>query len=172
MTSSTNRPHFGLKPSASARGGDRLEPLARRFPVLGTPVVKRRRQRLQLQVGPAGAARERVDPLGGRRCGRLQLEPVLTDVAEPVDADDLARERAGATRHTGDETIGAREPFELRSRLVRDARILGPLDDRREHAVDVEKQSCPRGFAGERSKRVHAAILADSAEIGNTCRAR
>ncbi len=76
------------QPLGERVGGNGFERPARGLSVGCPPVVERRRQRLHLQVGPAGRPGERVEALGERERLRLQLEPVLSDVAQAVDADD------------------------------------------------------------------------------------
>ena len=44
----------------------------------------------------------------------------------------------GPATHAGDQRVLVVQPPELVARLLGDARILGTIDDRGEHAVDVE----------------------------------
>ena len=134
--------------------------------------MERRRQRLQLQVGPAGAARERVDPLGARRAppARARARAGRRSGAPSTPTISRANSPVRPVTHGDERRSGLASRSSSRARLVGDARVLGPLDDRREHAVDVEEERRPRGLGGERGERVHArgSSLADSAEIGNT----
>src|SRR5207247_11178997 len=56
-----------------------------------------------------------------------------------------------------DERIAGREAPQLSRRLRRNGRVVGPWDDRREHAVDVEQNRRSRGILGQAGERVHAA---------------
>ena len=73
------------------------------------------------------------------------LEAVLAGVGERIDTDDPARHLARAARHGCDQPVAARQAGELGAGLVGDARVFRPVDDRREHAVDVEEQRGGRG---------------------------
>jgi hypothetical protein len=97
-----------------------------------------------------------MDPVRLRDGRRLELEPVLPDIAQPVHADDLAGELARATRDAREQAVRASESPQHGLRLGRHARVLGPLDDRREHTVHVQEERRPRGLGGKRGERVHA----------------
>ena len=110
--------------------------------VLRAPEVERHAERLALGW-PVDARRERRDPVGP--CGglRRQLEAVLADDCDAGNPDEALDVGAGATADAGDERVARGEPRELVPGLLRDPRVLGPLDDRRERAVDVEEDRGP-----------------------------
>jgi hypothetical protein len=87
---------------------------------------------------PGDVFRELAQPRRPRGRIGVELEPVLADVDQLVDPDDATRVVAGTPAHAGNERIPPVQPAELLPGLFRDARVLGPVDDRREHAVDVE----------------------------------
>ena len=74
-----------------------------------------------------------------------------SDVADAVDSDEPRRVLAGAAADARDERVAAGEPRHLGSRLLRDRSVLGPRDDRRERAVDVEEDRSALGSLGERA---------------------
>ena len=63
---------------------------------------------------------------------------MLADVDDLVETDDAPCVVADAAAHAGDERVPAVQPAELVAGLLGDAGILRPVDDRREHAVDVQ----------------------------------
>ena len=137
------------------RRRDRLEVGPRRVLVRCEPEVVRGRQRLHLLPGPRPLARKRVNAVGPRRRGRLELEAVLADVAQAVDPDDLACDLAGPAGHARNEGIPVGQPLELPAGLGRYRRILGARHDRREHAVDVEEERGSARVGGQRAERIH-----------------
>ena len=88
------------------------------------------------QSTPAANVRDPVGPCGGLR---RQLEAVLSDDCDAGNPDEALDVGAGATADAGDERVTRGEPRKLVPRLLRDPRVLWPLDDRRERAVDVEE---------------------------------
>ena len=56
--------------------------------------------------------------------------------------------------HARDERIATDEARELAPRLVRHARVLWPVDDRRQRAVDVQQHGGPLGLCREQAERV------------------
>jgi hypothetical protein len=54
----------------------------------------------------------------------------------------------GTAGDARDKCVALVEAAELVARLVRDAGILGPRNDRREHAVDVQKHRGPSRILG------------------------
>ena len=62
------------------------------------------------------------------------------DADDAVHAEPRAHVVAGAPAHDRDERVPRHEPLELGARLRRRRGVLGPLDDRREDAVEVEEQ--------------------------------
>ena len=89
--------------------------------VVGLPVVEGERQalvldrprRVDLPAEPGELALE----LAG---SWMQLEPVVADVAEALDADEGRSLGTGSAAETGDEQIAAGEPAHLVTRLVGD----------------------------------------------------
>ena len=78
---------------------------------------------------------------------------------DPVDADEPAGVITRAPAHAGDQEVAAHEAAKLGARLLRHFRKVGPGDDRREDAVDVEQDRAPLRRVAERSEDldVHAA---------------
>ena len=111
--------------------------------VLAVAIVERDGQALVLDLlrRPARVAGERVDPPPPRLRLRIELEPVRADVDDPVDADAGANVVARPAADDADEPVAAGEPLQLGARLRRSGRVLGPRDDRREHAVEVEEEA-------------------------------
>ena len=114
-------------------------------------------QRLALLPGPRPRVRERVHAVGPCEGGRLELQAVLADVAEAVDADDRSRDVARSTGDARDEGVPRCEPFELGAGLGRHGRVLGTRHDRREDAVDVEEERRSAGLDGDEFERIHPA---------------
>jgi hypothetical protein len=103
---------------------------------------------LDLGGGPCGSGREVGDLLPPVFGLRIDLEPVRADVDDAGHADALLHIGAGATADDRDETVAGDEPRELAARRRRRVRILRPLDDRRQDAVEVEEE--PRFLRGRR----------------------
>ena len=99
--------------------GDLLEQCARLGLVRGAAVVEADRERLPLDVVPGDGRREALQALAPVGRLRLELEPVLADVGELVDADDPPRVVGGAAADAGDERVAAVQPAQLDPRLVR-----------------------------------------------------
>ena len=104
--------------------------------------VERDREPLHLDLlrrpGRVGRERrERAPPAVGLR---LELEPVRADADDAVHAESRPHVLARAPAHDRDERVAADEPLELGAGLRRRRRVLGPLDDRREHPVEVEEE--------------------------------
>ena len=92
--------------------------------VLRATVVERDGERLALDVVPVdrrGKALQPFAPVGGLR---HELEAVLADVDELVEADDAARVRARAAADAGDERVALVEPRDLDARLLRHDRLV------------------------------------------------
>ena len=83
------------------------------------------------------------------RSAGIELEAMLPDVRERVDADDPPGLRSGPAAHARHERVPRRESSQLAASRVGHARVLGPRDDRREHAVDVEEQRRGGGIQPE-----------------------
>ena len=139
---------------------DRLEHLQRLAFVLGAPVVERDGERLALDVVPVDRRRERVQPLAPVGGLRHELEAVLADVDELVEPDDAPRIRAGAAADAGDERVALVQPRDLGARLLRHDGLVRNLDDRREHAVDVEQDRRARRVLGEPREQGAVAVHA------------
>ena len=90
-----------------------------------------------------------------RSAWRSSSSPCEPTIDDAVDGDALAHVVAGAAADDGDERVAADEPRELRARLGGRIRVLGTLDDRREHAVEVEKEAC---FPGRRGQTVEQRV--------------
>ena len=114
-------------------------------------------QRLPLLPRPGPRTREVVHALGPRAGARLELEAVLADVAEVLDADDRACHVARPAGDARDEGVAAAQTLELAARLGRHRGVLGSRDDRSQHAVHVEEERRQVGLGGEESERIHPA---------------
>ena len=123
------------------------------FLVLGLPVVKGDRQPLVLH-GPVDPGREGLDPLAPVRRFGLELQPVRTDVADAVDADEPPGVLAGPAADARDERVASGEPRDLGPGLLRDACAVGSRGDRRERAVDVEQDRGALGRLGQGGERI------------------
>ena len=102
--------------------------------------MERGRELLVLRRGPGDLCEKPLQPFAPPGCLAVKLQPVVPDVDELGDADDSLRIRPGTTRDARDECIAPVQAAKLLTRLVRDARILGPRNDRCEHAVDVQEE--------------------------------
>ena len=129
-----------LEPALACGSGDGFEPPSGLLRVGGGAVVQSSGVRLPLDVRPARLVGDAVDLVCEARCLGLELEAVLADVAELGHADDSLRIGARSPRHARDEAVAACEPPQLPADGVGHARPAGIVDDRREHAVDVEEQ--------------------------------
>src|SRR5205814_9342196 len=69
-------------------------------------------------------------------------------------ADHTPRVVAPAAGDRGHEPVLLREPLQLAARLRRHRRVLRPLDDRGEHAVDVEEDRGPLRLGREPPKEL------------------
>ena len=157
-SSSTLRPNRATRPSCRARSR-RLEHGQRLRLVLGAAVVEGDGERLPLDVVPVDVDGEGLEPLAPRQRLGLELEAVLADVDELVEADDAARIGARAAADAGDERVAAVQPASS-SRVASGTR---PRAARRRSARGRRRRragSPPRsGRLGERASRsvaVHA----------------
>ena len=80
---------------------------------------------------------------------RLELEPVLADVDELVEPDDPPRVGARPAADAGDERVPAVQAAKLGACLLRHDGLVRDVDDRGEHAVDVEQERRPLRCLGE-----------------------
>ena len=117
--------------------------------------MERDAERLHLHRRPRHLGREPVDPARPLVRGGVELEPVLAGIGQRVHADDRARDVARASGHACDEPVASGEAGQLRAGACGDARVLGPRDDRREDAVDVEEDRRPGGLGDEQFECVH-----------------
>ncbi len=133
--------------------------------VLGEPEVEGQRDAaLVLDVPrPVGLGEEPLQlgtPL--QRLG-IRLEPVHSDVLEPVEADEPLGLRRRPAADAGDEAVAADEALQLRFRLLGNRCVLRPLDDRRERPVHVEDHRGHLGLAPkphEQGRGAHRPTLA------------
>ena len=143
-SSSTLRPKRATSPSCARPLGDRLEQRERLLLVLraggsGSVTVSG----LRSTSSQSTRRRELLQPLAPVRGLGLELEPVLADVDELVEADDPPRVGARPAADAGDERVAAVQAAELGARLLRHGGLVRHVDDRREHAVDVEQERGP-----------------------------
>jgi len=110
--------------------------------VLVMSVVEGDRQAFQLDFGgrPGCGRCEVGDLLPPAFSLPVQLEPVRAHVHDPVDRNAVAHVIARPPAHDGDEPVKTNEALQLRARLCGRICVLRPVDDRREHAVEVEEQ--------------------------------
>ena len=80
---------------------------------------------------------------------------MLPGIAQPVDADDRARDVARPPGDAGDERVASGQALELTAGRGRDRRVLGPRHDRRQHPVDVEEERRAFRFGREQGERIH-----------------
>jgi hypothetical protein len=84
---------------------------------------------------------------------------VRTDAHDAVYRHASAHVVAGAARDDCDEGIPVDEPLQLLTCLVGRICVVGPRDDGREHAVEVEEEPCATRLGREafeqRSPRWH-----------------
>ena len=79
----------------------------------------------------------------------MALQTVHADVLDVVEPDDPPRVGRGPPADAGDEPVAPGQPLDLTPSLLRDRRVLGTLDDRREGAVDVEEDRRSLRLAAE-----------------------
>ena len=79
---------------------------------------------------------------------------MLADDRDTVDGDERLDLGGGTAADACDEAIPRRETRQLVPRPVRHPRVLGSLDDRGEHSVDVEHYGGSTGLGGEASKQL------------------
>ena len=90
--------------------------------------------------------RERATPALGLR---LELEPVRADADHALHSDPRAHVLSRPSAHDRNERISPDEPLEVGAHLRGGSRVVGSRDDRREDAVEVEKQASLAGLGGE-----------------------
>ena len=118
------------------------------------PEVVGDRQGLALDVAGRVAAKAWIR--AAHVCGlRVELQAVLPRIDQLRDAHQLACHGARPARHTGDERVAGGEPAELGARRLGHARRVGAVDDRRQHAVDVEKQRRPSRLCDQLGECIH-----------------
>ena len=137
--------------AAEARGeavlpcafGELLELEHRVSFVFAVAEVERDRQAFQLRLGlrPRRLGCELDDLVPPALGVAIELEPVRADIDEPVHPDPLANVGAAAAADHRDEPVPLVQPLQLVPRRLRRVRVFRPRDDRREHAVEVQKDS-------------------------------
>ena len=125
-----------------------LERRSRHRLVRLVPEVERERQPLPLER-QADPVREPVEHLDPRVRLRNELQPVLADHLDAVDAHDPPRLVGGTAGQHADERVAAEQAAQLGACPVRNAGRGGVGDDRGQHAVDVEQDRGPLRLAGE-----------------------
>ncbi len=93
--------------------------------------------------------------LGPGRPGAQELAAVVADVSNRADRDDLAGSGRTAAADTTDDCVALGDLDQQRARRLRNVRVRGVPNDRREGTVDVEQHCCAGGFGAERLKRLH-----------------
>ena len=88
-----------------------------------------------------------------------QLETMVAGVADPVEPDQRSRVGGLAAGDAADQAEALGEPGEHLARPLWDRRVLGPLDDRGQGAVDVGQDRRSRGpFAQGAEQRGPGAV--------------
>ena len=82
-----------------------------------------------------------------------RLARYVTDLFAPEDAALAAIRRRHAEADLPDILISADEESQLGAGLLRHGRVCRHVDDRREHAVDVEQDRCTAGVGREPLER-------------------
>ena len=113
--------------------------------------VERDGEALQLDflLRPRRVGRERGEYASPAIGLWLELEPVRADADDAVYAQSSADVLARAPADDCHERVPADQPPELSARLGRRHRVLRPLDDRRENAVEVEEEPSRDGIGRE-----------------------
>ena len=88
------------------------------------------------------------------RAAAQDLGAVVADVGDRPERDDPPRDRGLAARHAGDEPVALGDLDQLRPRRLRDVRVIGVADDRRQRAVDVEQDGGAAGLGAQRLQRL------------------
>ena len=141
----------GDEPLVPRPGGDLLEQCASASASFaGAAVVEADRERLPLDVLPVDGRREALEPLAPGSGLRLELEPVLADVDRarraPTTRRASAPERPLMQATSAYRRVQAQSSARVSSGT---AASCGHVDDRREHAVDVEQDRRRSGRLGE-----------------------
>jgi hypothetical protein len=79
---------------------------------------------------------------------------VRADADDPVDSHALAHVVARPAAHHRDDGVRSHEALELGARLGRRRGILRPVDDRREHTVEVEEESGAGRVGGQLQEEI------------------
>ena len=137
------------EPLVSGARRDRTQHGERLLLVLRPAVVEADGQRLPLDIVPVDAGGEGLQPLAPCPRLRLELEAVLADVDQLVEADDPARVGARAAADACDEGVAADAGGELLAGRLGNGGVVRHVDDRGEHAVDVEQDRRPFRLLGE-----------------------
>jgi hypothetical protein len=132
--------------------GDLVERGARLGLVLRSAEVVGERQPLVLDVESDRIA-ERGDLRCELGCPRIELEPVVPDVARAGNADERLGLGTRPARHEGEEAIAVCEPVELVTCVSRHGCELRARDDRSDGPVDVEDERASLRRLPERRKQ-------------------
>jgi hypothetical protein len=118
--------------------------------------VERHRQPLHLDLlrRPRRVGRERREGASPAVGLRLELEAVRADAHDAVHADARAHVVSGPSAHHRNEGVLGDEALEFAASLGRCNRVLRPLDDRREDAVEVEEESRFVGAGGQLCEQI------------------
>jgi hypothetical protein len=82
--------------------------------------------------------------------GHHQLESVVACVGDRVETDQLPHVGGAPPRYRADQRVAFGQPDQQLARAVRQRRVLGVLDDRRQRAVEVGEDRRPPGLGTER----------------------
>jgi hypothetical protein len=152
---------------ASARLGGALIPGAAPVQGLDRSLVLRP----QAEAGKLRAVERRHEVPGPRlaalergvesRClvpGQQQLEPVVPRVGDRVDPDHAPRVLRPPSGHAADQAVALAQPAKQQRGVLRHRRLLGPLDDRRQRAVDVGEDRRPGRVGAQRLQQGGAGV--------------
>ena len=154
--SSTLRPQCALKPafsaaSATSRDGGlglllvgHVAPVQRRDRLLVLEPHAQLAQRLGVVLAgevlhPPRPGLELAVHLRRDRARAQDLRPVRAEVGDRAERHDAARVGRPAARHARHDAVALGDLDQRPPRRLGHVRVVGMLDDRREHAVDVEQ---------------------------------
>ena len=122
--------------------------------VLRAAVVVGEREALVLDRKGDGIP-ERGDSVGQLGGALVELETVVSDIADAFDADESLGLLAGSAADACDEQVAGGQACQLELRLGRDEGKLRPCGDRGERAVDVEEERSGSGSLAQRGQQIH-----------------